>query len=106
MSENLRLLEGKLSRLITSKEESSIAFLNTLVTCGGSVRIEYGFPEGFSSYRTFWGEPTFGKVKKDLLDEGILNEKPESLSLNIKGIEGYALDQREPANGGIRAVFV
>ena len=68
------LIKGKLARIATSDDEPCLAFVTTLLSCGGRSFVEYGYPRGFSDYRTLWGEDKFKQMKEGLVQEGLLSE--------------------------------
>ncbi|MEM4217843.1 MAG: type IV secretion system DNA-binding domain-containing protein [Candidatus Methanomethylicaceae archaeon] len=80
----VELLKAKLDRIANKGDEATLAFLTTLLTCGGYTHRYY---DGFSGYITQWGERTFNEVKKNLLEEGVISEKEECLGVNLPGLE-------------------
>ncbi|HEX77613.1 MAG TPA: ATP-binding protein [Dehalococcoidia bacterium] len=81
------LMEAKLIRLAESRDEAALAFITILLGGDGFCGKEQGYPQGFSDYRTHWGEAKFEEVKKGLVEEGLLKESESCLALNLPQIE-------------------
>ncbi len=77
------LLQSKIERLVASHDEAAIAFLTALL-CGGG-RVKKTFQYVFASYKHEWSELKFDEVKTKLVQEGIIQETENEISLNYPG---------------------
>ena len=92
------LLEGKLDRVVQIGDDATLAFVTTLLTCGGYVFKKNGYPQGFSEYNTVWGEGRLGEVKEQLKTDGIIQEDENVVALNYPGWQSLSEEQREKIN--------
>lgn len=97
------LLKAKLARLARNRDEASLAFVTTLLTCGGEVSYEYGYPRGFYDYRTLWGEVRFEEERKRLQEEGVILENDQRLYLNCPGWGSMSFEEREEVSRDLSA---
>ena len=95
------LIKTKLTRLAQRGNGAALAFITVILTGEGLCRKEQGYPQGFSDYRTHWGEVKFEEVKKELVEEGVLKEDESYLALNLSGIENLQNGERQKLAGSL-----
>jgi hypothetical protein len=61
-----QVYEAKVQRLAREGSEADIAFLVTLLTCGGMAYRKYGTPQGFADFVYKYGDNEFNMVKERL----------------------------------------
>ena len=87
MLTELNLITNKIQRLGSEGTPEEIAFLTTLITCGGVSNIQYGVPWGFGHFQREYGEPKFVEVKQGLVEEGLVRDSGEYLALNYPDLK-------------------
>ncbi|MCX6000291.1 MAG: hypothetical protein NTU41_12105, partial [Chloroflexi bacterium] len=94
MDTELQLLHEKIIRIGKSADDARLAFLTTVLTCGGLCLLEYGQPRGFGDFRRVFGDAPFLEIRRHLKDEGVLVETGAGLHLNLPGYADLSYDER------------
>lgn len=102
------LIRAKVAEVGRKGKPSQIAFMATLLSCGGRVTLgERPYPQGFSDYVGAHGEEEWAEVRRALVDGGLIAEADDRLSLNYEGADEAAFQcvVDECADGLFRAAL-
>ena len=82
-----------------------MAFVTTILACGGVSANVGGYKKGFYDYRTAWGDSHYDETKGRLASEGVKIEDDYGLSVNYPAWPSLSSDEKETLSNDLAEYF-